>query len=57
MRRVCLSSDRWTTVFPAGDATGATVLSVNELACEAVEFMAKAQDSHVRELPGYLTAE
>ena len=39
------------------DATGDAVLSVNELACEAVEFIAKTRDFYVRELPGDLTGE
>ncbi|WP_157900651.1 hypothetical protein [Mycobacterium rhizamassiliense] len=39
------------------DEHGTTVLSVNELACEAVDFIAQARDFYVRELPGDLTEE
>jgi hypothetical protein len=39
------------------DDTGDTVLSVNELAREAVDFITQIADFYVRELPGDLTAE
>jgi hypothetical protein len=39
------------------DEHGNTVLSVNELAREAVDFIAQARDFYVRELPGDLTGE
>lgn len=33
------------------------MLSVNELACDAQYFIAESWESHVRELPGGLTAD
>jgi hypothetical protein len=39
------------------DGTGDTVLAVNELACEATDFIAHTRDFYVRELPGDLTGE
>jgi hypothetical protein len=39
------------------DDSGNTVLTVDELALEALDFIARAPDFYVRELPGDLTAE
>ena len=39
------------------DDTGHTVLAVNELACEALTFIAQNAAFYVRELPGDLTAD
>jgi hypothetical protein len=39
------------------DDSGNTVLSVNELASEALDFIARTPDFYVRELPGGLTGE
>src|SRR6202000_2628278 len=39
------------------DDSGNTVLSVNELASEALDFIARTPDFYVRELPGDLTGE
>lgn len=39
------------------DERGNTVLSVDELACEAVDFIARTPDFYVRELPGELTED
>jgi hypothetical protein len=39
------------------DDSGNTVLSVNELASEALDFIARMPDFYVRELPGDLTGE
>lgn len=39
------------------DETGDAVLSVNELAHDAVQFIARTPDFYVRELPGDLTEE
>jgi hypothetical protein len=40
-----------------GDDSGNTVLSVNELALKALDFIARTPDFYVRELPGDLTGE
>ncbi len=39
------------------DDSGNTVLAVNELALEALDFIARTPDFYVRELPGDLTGE
>ena len=39
------------------DDSGNTVLSVNEWASEALDFIARTPDFYVRELPGHLTGE
>lgn len=39
------------------DADGNIMLSINELACAALDFIAQTHDFYVRELPGDLTGE
>ena len=39
------------------DDSGTNVLSVNELALEALDFIARSRDFYVRELPGDLTGD